>query len=206
MAAAPQQVAQSTRNVHFSAIKQRLHSKMLKTATFYDAVLTFYNLFINMRAHTCHTKTVKTLSVLPILIHYLLNPVGGLILFFISFKRFNQWDFLSDPDWVCLSRIFSQWKLNSVTAFKGWEKTQHSSVVSVCLHHVPYQKGGWWNVHWGWWLPPQAGVSSDDSRKSSSPAPPSALSPCWRAASRMAACGTHTGIRLEQLNTVGSRD
>lgn len=126
MAAAPQQVAQSTRNVHFSAIKQRLHSKMLKTATFYDAVLTFYNLFINMRAHTCHTKTVKTLSVLPILIHYLLNPVGGLISFFISFKRFNQWDFYPTQIGFALAEYFHNENLTLSQPLKAGRR--HSTV------------------------------------------------------------------------------
>lgn len=56
---------------------------------------------------------------------------------------------------------------------------------SIC--HLPCRRGGWWNVRWGWWLPPPAGVSSDGWRRSLAPSPPSALSPRWLAASRKAA-------------------
>lgn len=55
---------------------------------------------------------------------------------------------------------------------------------------IPFRKGGWWNVHWGWWCPAPAGVSSGGWRRSSVPSPPLAQNPRWRAASRMAACGT----------------
>lgn len=117
---------------------------MLKTATFYDAVLTFYNLFINMRAHTCHTKTVKTLSVLPILIHYLLNAVGGLILFFISFKRFNQWDFYPTQIGFALAEYFHNENLTLSQPLKAGRR--HSTVqqsVCVCImYHIRKEGGG----------------------------------------------------------------
>lgn len=57
------------------------------------------------------------------------------------------------------------------------------------LRCIPFRREGWWNVHWGWWCPAPAGVSSGGWRRSSAPSPPLALNPQRQAASRKAACG-----------------